>query len=64
VEEIGLGFRTDSLWFGGALGFSLTRWLRAEAFYNGSHQTSTARGDIDRSRVGVQFVTFKAVRIE
>jgi hypothetical protein len=64
VEAIGLGFRTDSIWFGGALGFSLTRWLRAEAFYNGSHQTSTARGNIDRSRVGVQFVTFKPVRIE
>lgn len=64
VEEIGLGFRTDSLWFNGALGFSLTRWLRAETFYNGSHQTSTARGNIDRARVGVQFVTFKPVRIQ
>jgi hypothetical protein len=64
VEAIGLGFRTDSLWFDGAVGYGLTRWLRAEAFYNGSHQTSTARGDIARSRVGVQFVTFKPVRIQ
>jgi hypothetical protein len=64
VEEIGLGFRTDSIWFNGALGVSLTRWLRAEAFYSGSHQTSTARGNIDRTRVGVQFVTFKPVRID
>jgi hypothetical protein len=64
VEQIGLGFRTDSLWFDGAVGYSLTRWLRAETFYNGTHQTSTARGNIDRARVGIQFVTFKPVRIE
>jgi hypothetical protein len=64
VEEIGLGFRTDSIWFHGAVGYSLTRWLRAETFYSGSHQTSTARGNVDRARVGVQFVTFKPVRIQ
>ena len=64
VEEIGLGFRTDSLWFDAAVGYSLTRWLRAETFYSGTHQTSTARGNVDRARIGIQFVTFKPVRIE
>ena len=64
VQEIGLDFRTDSIWIDGAVGYSLTRWLRAEAFYDGSHQTSTARGNVDRTRVGIQFVTFKPVRIQ
>jgi hypothetical protein len=64
VEQLDLDFRTDSVWVDGAIGYSVTRWLRAEAFYNGSHQTSTARGNIDRTRVGVQFVTFKPMRIE
>ena len=64
VEEIGLGFRTDSVWFNGSIGYQLTRWLRAEGFYTGSQQTSTARGDVDRARIGVQFVTFKPVRMQ
>jgi hypothetical protein len=64
VQEIGLGFRTDSIWIDGVVGYSLTRWLRAEGFYDGSHQTSTARGNVDRTRVGIQFVTFKPVRIQ
>ena len=63
VKQI-LDFRTDALWFSGAVGYSLTSWLRTEGFYNGSHQTSTARGNIDRTRVGIQFVTFKPVRIQ
>ena len=64
VEEIGLGFRTDSLWYNASIGYQLTRWLRAEGFYTGSQQTSTARADIDRARIGIQFVTFKPVRIQ
>lgn len=63
IEQIGLSFRTDSMWFDGALGYELLHWLRTEVFYNGSHQTSTARGNIDRARIGIQFVTFKPVRI-
>jgi hypothetical protein len=64
VEEIGLGFRTDSLHYTGSVGYQLTRWLRTEAFYTGSQQTSSARADVDRARIGVQFVTFKPVRIQ
>lgn len=64
VAAIGLGFRTDSTWVDAAIGYGVTRWLRAEAFYDGSHQTSTARGNVDRTRVGFQFVTFKPVRIQ
>jgi hypothetical protein len=54
----------DSWWSQTAFGFTVFRWLRMEAFYNGSHQTSSARGRVDRTRVGVQFVTFKPVRIQ
>jgi hypothetical protein len=35
-----------------------------EAFYNGAFQDSSARGHYDRSRIGVQFVTSKPVRIQ
>lgn len=64
VEVLGVGFRLDSLWTNAAVGYQIARWLRAEGFYTGTHQNSSARGLIDRTRVGIQFVTFKPVRIE
>jgi hypothetical protein len=64
VEVLGVGFRLDSFWTNAAVGYQIARWLRAEGFYAGSHQDSTARGVVDRTRIGVQFVTFKPVRIE
>ena len=42
----------------------VARWLRTEGFISTMHQNSTARGNIDRTRVGIQFVTFKPVRIQ
>jgi hypothetical protein len=64
VQELGVGFQLDSLWVSAAAGYQVARWLRAEGFYNGSHQNSTARGNVDRARIGIQFVTIKPVRIE
>jgi hypothetical protein len=54
----------DSWSIGGNLGYALARWIRVEGFYSASFQNSSARGEVDRTRIGVQFITFKPVRIE
>ncbi|MGH8188126.1 MAG: hypothetical protein ACREUC_16330 [Steroidobacteraceae bacterium] len=54
----------ESFRVGGVVGFAASRWLRMEAFVDHKHQTSSARGRVDRARVGIQFVTSKPVRIE
>ena len=64
VEELGLDFQLDSLSINGSLGYQVAPWLRTEGFVSSTHQTSTARGNVDRLRLGVQFVTSKPVRIE
>lgn len=64
VEALGQDFRLDSLSTHATLGYQVSRWLRAEGFIVNMHQTSTARGRFDRTRVGIQFVTFKPVRIQ
>ena len=64
VSALGVGYRLDSTWLNAAAGYQVARWLRAEGFLVQGHQNSTARGLIDRTRIGIQFVTFKPVRIE
>ena len=64
VKELGIGFQLDSIWASASFGYHVSRWLRTEAFFSSSHQNSTARGDIDRTRIGVQFITSKPVRIQ
>jgi hypothetical protein len=64
VQELGLGFQVDSVYIHGSIGYQVAPWLRSEGFVSSMHQTSTARGNIDRTRIGVQFVTSKPVRIE
>jgi hypothetical protein len=54
----------DSWSIGGNLGYAVARWMRVEGFYSASFQNSSARGEVDRTRIGVQFITFKPVRIE
>jgi hypothetical protein len=54
----------DSWWTGASVGYALARWIRVEGFYSGSVQKSSAQGEIDRTRVGIQFVTLKPVRIQ
>ena len=48
----------------GTVGYHITRWLGAEAFVIRTLQESTARGEYNRTRIGIQFVTSKPVRIE
>ena len=64
VEGLGNLIQIDSLRFEGAYGLHATRWLRMEAFYTGSFQESSARGQYDRTRVGLQFVTLKPMRVQ
>jgi hypothetical protein len=64
VRELGLGFQLDSISTHVAVGYRLARWLQAETFYLGTHQTSSALLDVDRARIGVQFITSKPMRIQ
>jgi len=64
VDLLGIDYTLNSLWTQGTVGYQVSRWLRAEGFYNRTHQTSTARGLVDRTRVGIEFVTAKPVRIQ
>lgn len=64
VDLLGVDFTLNSLWTQGTFGYQITRWLRTEAFVNRTHQTSTARGLVDRTRIGIEFVTAKPVRIQ
>jgi len=64
VDLLGIDYTLHSLWAQGTVGYQVARWLRAEGFYNRSHQTSTARGLVDRTRIGIEFVTSKPVRIQ
>jgi hypothetical protein len=60
----GLTILLDSYWTQASLGYYVTRWLRMEGFYAFTHQSSSAQGLVDRTRIGVQFVTYKPVRIQ
>jgi hypothetical protein len=64
VEALGVGFTLRSVFTNASVGYQMARWLRAEGFVNVSRQDSTARGLVDRTRFGLQFVTFKPVRIQ
>jgi hypothetical protein len=64
VADLGVGYGLDSWWTNWSLGYLLAPWLRGEGFLSTMFQTSTARGNFDRTRVGIQFVTFKPVRIQ
>jgi predicted porin len=56
--------RLDSWWTGASVGYHFAPWIRVEGYYSGSFQASSARGEVDRTRVGIQFVTLKPVRIQ
>ena len=57
-------FGTRSFWVNGSVGYQVAPWLRAEGFVSNSHQTTDVQGNIDRVRVGVQFVTSKPLRLQ
>jgi uncharacterized protein (PEP-CTERM system associated) len=54
----------DSYWTYASAGYLVARWLRMEGFVAVNRQVSSAQGDVERTRVGIQFVTSKPVRIQ
>jgi hypothetical protein len=64
IESTGDTLRTNTWWTGGSIGYAAARWLRIEGFYGGNFQHSSARGEVDRTRIGIQLVTLKPVRIQ
>ncbi len=59
----GVGF-LDSFLTSSSISYQISPWLRTEAFLVTSHQESTGRGNFDRTRIGIQFATFKPLRIQ
>jgi len=54
----------DTLQLRSTLGYSMTRWARLEAVYAYTRQDSTITGgEVDRHRIGVQFVVSQPMRI-
>jgi hypothetical protein len=64
VVSRGLLIELDSYWTNASIGYFIARWLRVEGFYSLTDQFSSAQGDVDRTRVGIQFVTSKPMRIQ
>jgi hypothetical protein len=58
------GVQLRSLLVRTTVGFAIQRWLHIQAFYAGSYQNTSARGQIDRNRVGIQIMTSHAMRIQ
>ena len=57
--------RLKSLWLKTSVGYAFQRWLRLEAFYDGTFQdTRIAGGQVDRNRIGVQVVTAHPMRLK
>jgi hypothetical protein len=54
----------NSWWTGASIGYAAARWLSIEGFYSGDFQHTSARGQVNRTRVGIQIVTLKPVRIQ
>jgi hypothetical protein len=58
--------RLNSYWWNSSVGFHVARWLRTEAFLAVTRQNADAASDghVERSRIGIQFVTHKPMRIQ
>ncbi len=54
----------DSYWTYASAGYFVARWLRMEGVLTVNRQVSSAQGNVERTRVGIQFVTSKPVRIQ
>jgi len=54
----------DSYWTYATAGYFVARWLRMEGVLTINRQVSSAQGNVERTRVGIQFVTSKPVRIQ
>lgn len=53
----------DTLSLRSTVGYAISRWARVEGLYAFTHQDTNAGGEVDRHRVGVQFVISQLMRI-
>lgn len=54
----------DTVWIRTTLGYAIARWFRTEGFYAYTRQDSQVTGgEIDRHRLGIQFVVSQPMRI-
>ena len=55
----------DTIWLRSTIGYTAARWLRVEGLYTFTRQDSIVTGgEVDRHRVGVQFVISQPMRIQ
>ena len=55
----------DTIWVRSTIGYTASRWLRVEGLYTFTRQDSVVTGgEVDRHRVGVQFVISQPMRIQ
>jgi hypothetical protein len=64
VEDVRSGFDVDTVWVNAGLGRRINEWFRAEGYITVSAQNSAFQGDGTQTRVGVQFVTSKPMRMQ
>ncbi len=61
----GQSLQLDTIWIRSTVGYAATRWARIELLYTFTRQDSIVTGgEVDRHRVGVQFVISQPMRIQ
>jgi hypothetical protein len=63
-DPLGSAFELEATSIGASVAYQFVRWLRGEVFWNGLLQRTNVQGNMDRSRIGVQFVTLRPVRMD
>jgi hypothetical protein len=64
VRGLNVGIDYATTWSNVAVGRQLTPYLRGEGFVSYAHQSGSGPGGTDRTRVGIQIVTSKPMRIQ
>jgi hypothetical protein len=60
----GESLQLDTIWIRSTVGYAPARWARIEVLYTFTRQDSIVTGgEVDRHRVGVQFVISQPMRI-
>ena len=63
-RSLDIGFEYSTLWSNVAVGRQLTPYLRGEGFVSFAHQSSNGPDSTNHTRVGIQIVTSKPMRIQ
>jgi hypothetical protein len=55
----------DTIWIRNTIGYAVARWARVEMHYTFTRQDSIVTGgEVNRHRIGVQFVVSQPMRIQ